>query len=117
MLAGRKTSGQRKRWSGEVTRRSNALDLEDGVFTLDSPVAIASSLEHSAETNRRRRGTAYQSAVSMLNFYINRAGKNLPRHAAVFWSGRGWRCARRLAPLRARKSAKAPLSTRPSLTL
>ena len=116
MIARTKTS-RPKPWSGEVTRHSNALDLEQGVFTPNSPVAIASSLKHSAETNRRRKGTAYQSAVSMLNFYINRAGKNLPRHAAVFWSGRGWRCARRLAPLRARKSAKAPLSTRPSLTL
>src|SRR5665213_3736171 len=77
MVAGWKTSSP-KRWSGEVTRHSNALDLEDGVFKLDSPFAIASSLKHSAETSRRRKGTAYQSAVSMLNFYINRAGRNLP---------------------------------------
>lgn len=76
-MARRKASGQPERWSGEVTRHSDALDLEGGVFTKDSPVEIARSLKHSAETSRRRKGTAYQSAVSMLNFYINRAGSNL----------------------------------------
>jgi hypothetical protein len=76
-MAARTSSPQGKRWSGEVTRHSDALDLEKGVFTLDSPVAIARSLKHSAEESRRRKGTAYQSAVSMLNFYINRAGHNL----------------------------------------
>ena len=70
-------SGQVKRWSGEVTRHSNALDLEGGVFTKDNPVDIARSLKRSAEESRRRKGTAYQSAVAMLNFYINRAGHNL----------------------------------------
>jgi hypothetical protein len=76
-MAGRTSSRRGKRWSGQVTRHSDALDLEKGVFTLDSPVAIARSLKHSAEESRRRKGTAYQSAVSMLNFYINRAGHNL----------------------------------------
>ena len=76
-MAHRRTSEQPKRWSGEVTRHSNALDLEGGVFTKDSPVEIARSLKHSAEASRRRKGTAYQSAVAMLNFYINRAGHNL----------------------------------------
>ncbi len=67
-----------KYWSGEVTRTSNALDLDEGVFTLDSPAEIALSLKRSAEGSRRRKGTPYQSAMSMLNFYINRAGNNLP---------------------------------------
>jgi len=76
-MARRGTSEQPKRWSGEVTRHSNALVLEDGVFTKDSPVEIARSLKHSADASRRRKGTAYQSAVAMLNFYVNRAGRNL----------------------------------------
>jgi hypothetical protein len=66
-------------WSGQVTRESNALDLEGGVFTLENPVEIAASLKRSAEKSSRRKGTPFQSAMSMLNFYINRAGKNLPQ--------------------------------------
>ena len=62
-----------------MTRNSNALDLEQGVFKGRSAGEIAQSLKRSAETSRRRKGTAYQSAMSMLNFYINRAGKNLPK--------------------------------------
>lgn len=60
-----------------MTRESNALDLEPGVFTFDDPRKIAASLKKSAKTSTRRKGTPYQSAMSMLNFYINRAGKNL----------------------------------------
>ncbi len=67
-----------RRWSKEVTERSNALDLESGVFSLDDPRQIALSLKKSAELSQRRKGTPYQSAMSMLSFYINRAGKNLP---------------------------------------
>jgi hypothetical protein len=66
-----------KYWSGEVTRRSNALDLEHDVFTWNDPKRIARSLRDSAERSTRRKGTPYQSAMSMLNFYINRAGSNL----------------------------------------
>lgn len=66
-----------KKWSAKVTKESNALDLEPGVFTWDDPKKIALSLKHSAETSTRRKATPYQSASSMLNFYINRAGKNL----------------------------------------
>lgn len=66
-----------RRWSNRVTRESNALDLEAGVFTGNSPRAVALSLKRSAETSTRRRGTPFQSAMSMLNFYINRAGRNL----------------------------------------
>ena len=68
----------KKRWSANVTKNSNALDLDKGVFTSGSPEKIAHSLEHSAAASKRKKGTAYQSAMSMLNFYINRAGKNLP---------------------------------------
>jgi len=64
-------------WSGEVTKTSNALDLEPGVFTWNDPKRIAAALARSAEESTRRKGTAAQSAMSMLNFYINRAGKNL----------------------------------------
>jgi hypothetical protein len=65
-------------WSAHVTRTSNALDLERNVFKRRTAGAIASSLKRSAERSRRRKGTSYQSAMSMLNFYINRAGRNLP---------------------------------------
>ncbi len=65
------------RWSDAVTRFSDALDLEPGVFTWDDPQAIARSLKRSAEESQRRKASPYQSAMSMLNFYINRAGSNL----------------------------------------
>jgi hypothetical protein len=65
-------------WSGEVTRTSNALDLEQDVFEGDDPKAIAASLKRSAEHSHRRKSSPYRSAMSMLTFYINRAGKNLP---------------------------------------
>jgi hypothetical protein len=68
-----------KRWSARVTRRSNALDLERSVFKKSSPRQIALSLKRSAEHSKRRKGTPYQSSMSMLNFYINRAGRNLPK--------------------------------------
>jgi uncharacterized protein DUF3175 len=68
-----------RRWSSEVTERSNALDLESSVFTKDSPRAIAASLKRSAEQSTRRKSDPYRSAMSMLTFYINRAGKNLPK--------------------------------------
>jgi len=68
---------KKRYWSGEVTRRSNALDLEPKVFTQRSPRRIALSLKRSAEASRRRKGSSFQSAMSMLNFYINRAGQGL----------------------------------------
>jgi len=64
-----------KYWSGEVTKHSNALELEEGVFTWKDPAKIAASLKRSAEDSTRRKGTPFQSAMSMLTFYINRAGK------------------------------------------
>lgn len=66
-----------KRWSGEVTKHSIALDLEEGVFTFNDPKKIARSLKRSAEESSRRKAAPFQSSMSMLNFYINRAGKNL----------------------------------------
>jgi Protein of unknown function (DUF3175) len=74
----KRRSGTGKYWSGRVTRESDALDLEPGVFTKDDPERIARSLKHSAERSNRRKAGPYQSAMSMLNFYINRAGGNLP---------------------------------------
>lgn len=65
------------KWSKKVTETSHALNLEDGVFTWKDPKKIAKSLKRSALESYSRKGTPYQSAISMLNFYINRAGKNL----------------------------------------
>lgn len=67
-----------RKWSQEVTERSDALDLERNLFTKDDPKEIAKSLKRSAERSRRRKGTPLQSAMGMLTFYINRAGENLP---------------------------------------
>jgi hypothetical protein len=66
-------------WSGEITQHSNALDLEDNVFTWRDPKHIARSLKSFAEASERRKASPYQSAMSMLNFYVNRAGKSLSR--------------------------------------
>jgi Protein of unknown function (DUF3175) len=68
-----------KRWSQRVTQQSDALDLKRGVFKLTDPKKIAASLKRSAERSSRRKSGAYRSALSMLTFYINRAGKNLPK--------------------------------------
>ena len=68
-----------KRWSKEVTEHSNALDLDAGVLGWDDPKKIAASLKRSAETSKRRKSDPYRSAISMLVFYENRAGKNLPK--------------------------------------
>ncbi len=67
------------RWSQRVSRESDALDLQRGVFTLGDPKRIATSLKRSAERSTRRKAGAYRSAVSMLTFYINRAGRTLPK--------------------------------------
>ncbi|MGA2997395.1 DUF3175 domain-containing protein [Bradyrhizobium sp.] len=79
---GRKTAAARpssKRWSQRVTKESDALDLKQGVFTLRDPKRIAASLKRSAEHSSRRKAGAYRSALSMLTFYINRAGRTLPK--------------------------------------
>ena len=67
----------KKNWSTEVTKHSFSLDLEEGVFTWKDPKKIAASLKKSAEVSTRRKASPFASAMSMLNFYINRAGKNL----------------------------------------
>ncbi len=72
------TSGNSKRWSQQVTENSDALDLEPGVFTLEDPKEIARSLKRSADKSKRRKAEPFRSAMSMLTFYINRAGHNLP---------------------------------------
>ncbi len=88
-MANRKSMRPRKRsaprrkaragyWSARVTRESNALDLDAKVFSQASPARIAASLKRSAVRSKRRKSSRYQSAMSMLNFYINRAGRNLP---------------------------------------
>jgi hypothetical protein len=75
----KKSSASPKRWSQRVTKESDALDLKHGVFTLTDPKKIAASLKRSAEHSARRKAGAYRSALSMLTFYINRAGKTLPK--------------------------------------
>jgi Protein of unknown function (DUF3175) len=82
-MPARKQRGRRyrtkdsRRWSAGVTRGSNALDLEPSVFTWSDPRRIASSLKRSSERSRRRKSTPFRSAMSMLTFYINRAGDGL----------------------------------------
>jgi hypothetical protein len=81
-MAARKKAGPakntKKKWSSRVTQQSDALDLQKGVFTSRSPRRVALSLKHSAEHSRRRKSSPYRSAMSMLTFYINRAGCDLP---------------------------------------
>lgn len=74
-----KPKDSKARWSQDVTEHSDALDLEEGVFTFKDPKKIAASLKRSAESSKRRKADPYRSAMSMLVFYINRAGKNLSK--------------------------------------
>jgi hypothetical protein len=67
----------KKKWSQDVTENSDAMDLKDGVFKSDDPKKIADSLKHSAEESHRRKSSPFRSAMSMLSFYINRAGDQL----------------------------------------
>jgi hypothetical protein len=79
MTAKRKThAGQTRKWSGRVTRESDALDLQQRFFTWRDPKRIARSLKRSAEHSTRRKAAPYRSAISMLTFYVNRGGRNLP---------------------------------------
>jgi hypothetical protein len=75
--AHRSTQRRTRKWSARVTERSDAMDLEDSVFKQRSAAAIARSLKRSAERSHRRKSSPFRSAMSMLTFYINRAGKNL----------------------------------------
>ncbi len=76
-MARKSATTAEKRWSGKVTRESHALELEDGVFTWKDPASIARSLQKSAEASTGRKTTPFSSAMSVLVFYINRAGSNL----------------------------------------
>ena len=76
---GSRVSNRPHRWSRHVAETSDALDLERGVFTRSDPAAIARSLKRSAERSHRRKADPFRSAMSMLNFYINRAGKSLSK--------------------------------------
>ncbi|HLW90794.1 MAG TPA: DUF3175 domain-containing protein [Roseiarcus sp.] len=69
---------QQKKWSHEVTEHSDPLDLEEDIFKKGNAAEIAKSLKHSAEVGRRRKSSPFRAAMSMLTFYINRAGRNLP---------------------------------------
>ena len=75
---GMAAKSKQRRWSAGVMRRSNALDLEQGVFKKPSARQVALSLKRSAEKSKRRKSSPYRSAMSMLTFHINRAGKTLP---------------------------------------
>jgi len=77
---------QANRWSARVTRESNALDLDAGVFKLDSPKRIAASLKRSAEHSKRRKAEPYRSALSMLVFYVNRPARTCRRRDEGSWS-------------------------------
>ncbi len=72
-------ASKRRYWSAEVSKHSHALDTESKIFKSGNPRRIATSLKRSALSSKRRKGTPYQSAMSMLNFYINRAGRGLPK--------------------------------------
>lgn len=78
-MAAKPKAAKGSRWSQKVTEQSDALDLEEGVFTWKDPKKIAQSLRDSAEASTRRKAEPFRSAMSMLVFYINRAGKNLDR--------------------------------------
>ena len=78
-MARTRTRSPAKKWSATVTAESDAMDLEGNIFKSKSPKRIAASLKRSAERSSRRKAEPYRSALSMLVFYINRAGKNLPK--------------------------------------
>ncbi|HEV8726170.1 MAG TPA: DUF3175 domain-containing protein [Candidatus Binatia bacterium] len=75
----KRTPKKKNRWSQRVTTTSDALDLDKGVFSLETPRAIARSLKRSADRSRRRKSEPFRSAMSMLNFYLNRAGRKLSK--------------------------------------
>jgi Protein of unknown function (DUF3175) len=77
-MAKKKPAAGKAYWSARVTQTSDALDIPGGTFAKDDPKAIARELERDAEKSARRKSSPYRSAMSMLTFYINRAGKNLP---------------------------------------
>ena len=99
----------RKKWSAEVTKHSDAMDLEEHIFESDDAKKIANSLKRSAEHSHRRKAEPFQSAMSMLNFYINRAGSNLPEQRRRCWRRRRTSC---VSP----SAAKSRISYRDRIT-
>lgn len=79
-MSSTKSKSTSSNWSERVTRSSHALDLREGLFSLEDPRAIARALKRAAETSGQRKSDPYRSAMSMLTFYINRAGQRLPAH-------------------------------------
>ena len=98
-----------RKWSAEVTEHSDAMDLEEHIFESDDARKIAASLKRSAEHSDRRKAEPFQSAMSMLNFYINRAGKNLPAGRRKCWRTQRMNCARPSAARR--KTSSVPIAT------
>jgi hypothetical protein len=96
-----------KRWSKRVTKTSHALDLDRGVFKLDDPAAIARSLWRSASRSKRRKSSPYRSAMSMLTFYVNRAGHNLSKRRLAILEKAKDALRERHASSRARTSARS----------
>lgn len=76
-MSTRKQPESGRKWSQHVTQTSNAMTLDEGVFSRDDPRSIARSLKRSAERSQRRKADPYRSAMSMLSFYINRVGSKL----------------------------------------
>jgi hypothetical protein len=104
MTQRKKARKKTNRWSRRVTETSDALDLDKGVFSLGSPRKIALSLKRSADRSRRRKADPFRSAMSMLNFYINRAGRNL----SPVRRGRLEAAKRELRRLYGKKTASGP---------
>jgi hypothetical protein len=116
MAAKRKQTKPRKRWSARVTRESDALDLEQDVFRKKDPRAIARSLKRSAERSTRRKSAPFRSAMSMLNFYMNRAGDNLGASQAKVLNAAKDELRRLFGREPARARSKAPAKKRKAAT-
>jgi hypothetical protein len=101
-----------RRWSQRVTRESDALDLKKGVFTWRDPKRIAASLRRSAQRSRRRKADPFRSALSMLTFYLNRAGKNLPAGRRTTLIRAKGELRRQFGRAPARKQTRSPRRTR-----
>ncbi len=114
MAAKRKQPKARKRWSARVTRESDALDLEQEVFKKKDAKAIARSLKRSAERSRRRKSAPYRSGMSMITFYMNRAGDNLSASQAKVLNAAKDELRKLFGREPARAASKAPTTARKS---
>jgi hypothetical protein len=102
-------SASSNKWSDKVTRESNAMSLEKGVFTWKDPKMIAQSLKDSAEASTRRKAEPFRSAMSMLVFYINRAGKTWIGNNSAFWTRPSRRCGTCMGKADATATTQKPL--------